>query len=171
MVTVVMLLCIVSAHAEDYACGNSILLTRYIMSVDPSKITDGTCTVISKGNTVSQRALVTATPQRYLKVIGGLATEMTVAEKGNVDAAIATLASARQVFVDEIAQQDICSQVTLADIDTKFTQIAALIQADIDNVTLISAASSKQAMTTIARELGVVVKKIARCVLSRSKVR
>ena len=131
-------------HAEDMVCGNaarpqygnSVGVTRYLPSIDPSHVADGTCTQISKANTPSQRALLQSqTPPgsvKYLKVVGGLAEDMSQPEKDAVDAAITAAAAPRQALVDELASNAACSlsnlQAVITYLDNRHATIANQIQ-------------------------------------------
>lgn len=164
------------AAAEDFACGDSAGLTRYIPSIDPSKVQDGTCTVISKANTPTQRVLIAATPLRYLKVVDGLAVEKTQGEKDAVDAAITAAQAARQALLDEIATQDVCAAATLGElaiiIDTFYDAEVAAMTTDITAVTNI--ATAKAALVTVATQISqqrVVIKKLAWCLHARTRIR
>lgn len=88
---------------EDFPCGDANGLTRYIESVDPSRVTDPTCSPVPEANVPAQKALVASFPQKnhlghfkYLKVVGGLAVEKTQAEKDAADAAHAAALAAEE---------------------------------------------------------------------------
>ena len=170
VVAVIMLLVMCGyAVAEDFACGDVNKLRVYMQSIDPSKVTALDCTVIAKGNVAQQRGVIANNPQRYLIVENGLVAVMSTAQKNAVDAAIA----AKQAVVDqlqaELDGQDICSQVKLEDIDTKFAQVQAVISTDVNAVSNI--ATAKAAMVTIAQELVTVTRKLARCLAASRQLR
>lgn len=155
--------------AEDVVCGDASQMSRYLRSIDPSRVTDPTCTLISKANTGSQRALVESLPLRYLKVIGGLATAKTQAEKDAADAVVADQQAASQVFVDEATNSDFCNTVTFATLENRLDTLAAALQTDIDATTNI--ATAKVAMTNMKAALVVGLKKTLKCLIARRFVR
>jgi len=146
----------------------------YNQSVDPSKVADPNCSVVTAASnqTPSQLALINSTIRsvpapRYLKVVGGFATAMTTAEQDAVDADLAAKAAAQQVFQDEASTQDFCSSATLAAVNTYLNNINASITADIAAITNI--ATAQTAMTTMKTQFGLALQKIARCVIALKK--
>jgi hypothetical protein len=184
-------------RAEDGVCGDTTVMTRYILSTDPSKMpaTAGgkPCVPISKAETPAQRALVQAIPAYHLKVVGGLAVEMTQGEKDVVDAARATTAAAHQLFIDQL-NDTLCNFSTLAQVTSRLatrratlqTQIAArqaAVQAQIDALAAANLSTLKAALTALntelyttaipnaVDELYAVVEKTAQCLLATRRIR
>jgi hypothetical protein len=157
--------------AVDVVCGDATQMSRYIRSTDPSQMSDGTCAIIGKANVASQRALVESQPLdkpiRYLKVVGGLATSKTQAEKDAADAVAASDLAASQVFVDETtsAVNDLCGTALLSDIDTRIDALKGNLKTSIDAVTNI--ASAQSALTSMNNIYAAAFKKIARCIVAR----
>jgi hypothetical protein len=156
--------------AEDFVCGDATLMTRYLPSMDPSRVTDGTCTQISKANTPAQRALVQATPPRYLKVVGGLAVEMTQPEKDAVDAASAAQAAVRQLLLDELTTSATCNADTLATVNTRLATRKATLDAQIDGIAAANLASLKAGLHGVVDDEYLVFQAIARCLTALRKV-
>jgi hypothetical protein len=143
-------------------------------SVDPTKVTDPNCSVVTKasGQTASQLALINSTIRgapapKYLKVVSGLAVAMTTGEQDAVDADLAAKASAQQLFQDEATTQDFCSSATLAAVNTYLNNINASITTDIAAITNI--ATAQTAMTTMKTQFGLVIQKMARCLIALKK--
>jgi hypothetical protein len=159
--------------AEDGVCGDATVMTRYIASTDPSKMpaTVGgkPCVLISKANTPAQRALVQATAPHYLKVVGGLAVEMTQGEKDVVDAAEAAAQAVTQAHMDESANNTLCNTATESDITTRVNTIHDNIATDIAAVTNI--ATAKTALTSMNDIYAAVFKQLGRCLVARRFVR
>jgi hypothetical protein len=185
-------------RAEDGVCGDTTVMTRYILSTDPSKMpaTVGgkACVAISKADTPAQRALVQAIPAHHLKVVGGLAVEMTQGEKDAVDAARAATAAAHQVFIDQLTNDTLCNFSTLAQVTSRLatrratlqTQIAArqaAVQAQIDALAAANLTTLKAALTALntelyetaipnaVDELYAVVEKTTQCLLAARRTR
>ncbi len=153
----------------------------YNPSIDPSKVTDPSCSVVTKasGQTEAQLALIHSTIRgvpapRYLKVVGGLAVAMTTGEQDAVDTFLAAQAGAQQVYLDEVANQDFCNVADLTTVDAKVDQFYAASQATM--TTALQAATNlatlKDAVTVVAQELvgqKVAMKKLLRCLISVRK--
>jgi hypothetical protein len=157
------------AAADDFVCGDATHLTRYLPSVDPTTVTDGTCTAVAEANLPAQRTLLQTIPRRYLKVVNGAAVEMTQGEKDAVDALLATQQAALQAFRDEIATDDLCGAAAMADINTRLTTIRANLQTAIDAITNI--ATAKTALGQMADTLMQIDQRIARCLLATRRAR
>jgi len=171
LVALFLVLIATPAFAEDFVCVLTAggTLTRYVASVDPTKIAPSpteTCTQVSKANTPAQRTLLNTVPRKYLKASGGLLVEMDAAEKGTVDAAAAAKAATRTALETEAATQDLCSSATLADINTKFTTLRAALQTDIDAITTIT--NAKTELSDMMDRLILAQQKIVRCLLART---
>lgn len=150
-------------------------------SVDPSKVTDVNCSVVTaaSGQTASQLTLINSTIRgapapKYLKVVSGLAAQMTTGEMDAVDADLAAKAAAAQVYIDEVHNQDFCNVADLTAVDAKveafYDASAATMTAAINNVT--NVATAKTAIQTVAQELigqKVAMKKLLRCLISVRK--
>jgi hypothetical protein len=152
--------------ANDFVCGDSSKLVRYIYSVDPSTISDGTCTSVAEASIVSQRALLVVTPFRYLKVVGGLAVEMTQVEKNAVDAAIAAANAPIQALLDELANSGICNITTLAAADAALDARKATLDAQIDGIAAVNLATLKGGLHGAIDEEYFLAKKILRCFIA-----
>jgi hypothetical protein len=159
--------------AEDGVCGDATSMTRYIPSTDPSKMpaTVGgkPCVVISKANTPAQRALVQATAPHYLKVVGGLAVEMTQGEKDVVDAAEAEAKAEAQAHIDETTTNTFCNTATESDVTTRVNTVHDNIATDIAAVTNI--ATAKAALTSMNDTYATALKQLGRCQVARRFVR
>jgi hypothetical protein len=153
----------------------------YNPSIDPSKVTDPACSVVTKasGQTDAQLALIHSTIRgapapKYLKVVGGLAVAMTTGEQDAVDADLAAKAAAQQAYVDEVSNQDFCNVADLTAVDAKVDAFYAASQATM--TTALQAATNlatlKDAVTVVAQELvgqKVAMKKLLRCLISVRK--
>jgi hypothetical protein len=161
------------AMAEDGVCGDATSMTRYIISTDPSKMpaTVGgkPCVLISKANTPAQRALVQATAPHYLKVVGGLAVEMTQGEKDVVDTAEAAARAEAQAHIDETTTNTFCNTATESDVTTRVNTVHDNIATDIAAVTNI--ATAKTALTSMNDTYATALKQLGRCLVARRFVR
>jgi hypothetical protein len=159
--------------AEDGVCGDATVMTRYLVSMDPSKMPPAVggkpCVVISKANTPAQRALVQATAPHYLKVVGGLAVEMTQGEKDVVNAAEAAAQAVVQAHVDETTANTLCNTATESDITNRVNTIHDNIGTDIAAVTNI--ATAKTALTSLNDAYAAAFKQLGRCLVARRFVR
>jgi hypothetical protein len=173
------------AFAELAVCFHSVRLLgsqfSHNPSVDPSKVTDPNCSVVTaaSGQTASQLTLINSTIRgvaapRYLKVVSGLAAQMTTPEMDAVDADIAARLAAQQVYTDEVNNQDFCNVADLAAVDAKVDQFYNASQTTM--TTALTAATNlatlKDAVTVVAQELvgqKVAMKKLLRCLISVRK--
>jgi len=80
------------------------------------------------------------------------------------DSAAAAAATLKVDAGTEIAGNNLCTQASLAAIDTVIDNAAAAIQTDIDATTNI--ATAKTAMTTMKATMAAAFKKVARCLLA-----
>jgi hypothetical protein len=163
---VVLLLFPFSVGADDFVCGDTTRLTRYLPSVDPSTVTDGTCSVIPEADTPAQRVLLQTISRRYLKVVEGLAVEMSQGEKDAVDAALAAAAAAVQAYLDELATSDVCSVANFAAVETALDTRHNALAAQINAVGTLNLTTFKAALHGINDELTTVQKKVARCLFA-----
>lgn len=176
----VLLLCLVTvAHAEDFVCGDGVRpqcanttgATRYIRSVDPSQVTDPTCAVIPEAETAVQRQLIEtvaashAHGRCHLKVVAGLAVEMSQGEKDTVNVAIQAIADERQAYEDAVTNNDLCS-ATLAELDTAKTALLNNLQGDIDGISNI--ATAKTELADMMVRLVNALEKLMRCIRGRA---
>jgi hypothetical protein len=201
----VVLTCVAVVEAEDFVCGNGVRpqcaqttgATRYIRSMDPSKVTDPTCVLLDEntmpGITASQRALVeTVTASHahgrcHLKVDGSILVEMTQPEKDVVNTAIAIAAMPGEDMQEEVANEDLCKSATLDIITQKMTNqrtnlqatfdtARASIQTDIDAVTQATIKTNLAAMfdklyqslSDEADRTYTLIEKLARCDRARA---
>ena len=169
------------AAAEDFVCGNaarpqcaaSVGATRYIRSLDPSFVTDPTCFMIPEASVVAQRALVESmgTPEKqpngrcHLKVVAGLAVEMTQPEKDVVNAAIQAVLDDQQAYEDAVANNDLCS-ATLDQLATAKASLDSNLTGDIAGITNI--ATAKTELQDMMTRLTNALEKLMRCIRGRA---
>lgn len=171
------------AHAEDFVCGNDVRpqcadttgATRYLRSVDPSTVSDPSCTMLddntTPGITADQRALVTsvaaghANGRCHLKVVDGLLVEMDAGEKDTVNAAIQAVLDEQQDYEEAVSNNDLCN-ATLAELDTAKTQLLTNLQGDIDGISNI--ATAKTELADMMQRLVNALEKLMRCIRGRA---
>jgi hypothetical protein len=183
LILMVLLSLVVVVEAEDFVCGNGVRpqcadttgATRYIRSVDPSKVTDPTCVMLDEnatpGITASQRALVETVSASHvhgrchLKVEAGILVEMTQPEKDVVNAAIQAVLDEKQAYEDAATNNDLC-HATLAELDTAKTALMTNLQGDIDGISNI--ATAKTELTDMMTRLVNALEKLMRCIRGRA---
>jgi len=151
-------------------CGDDQTLECYLPQQDPTQIPPSCgnplkqCFVLAPEVTQAQRDLVRSLPQKYLKVVDGLAVEKTQAEQDQVDAVVAAQQAAIQAYKDETApgsgSNDFCntpSMQALTDrikamhdtINTQITNQQTTLQGQIDGLATANLASLKQGLTAL----------------------
>ena len=171
-----------SVAASDFVCGpgprvpcaGTVGLTQYHRSVDPATMADPTCTEVPPeppSLTQAQRALIHTVAQSHpygrchLKVVGGLAVEMTQGEKDAVNAAIQVVLDDQQAYEDAVANNDLCS-ATLAEIRTRKDQLDAALAEDIAAITNI--ATAKTELADMMNRLTGALLKLMECIRGRA---
>ena len=159
-----------SAAASNYVCGDTTKLGYYAQGIDPSKVpactAPWTVSEVPEADISAQDALYATVPPRHLKVVAGLMVEMTPAEKAVVDTPTAAQA-ARAAFLVEMNTQDICSGVSVADIQAKIATMRSNLQTDIDGITNI--ATAKTELAGMMNKLTTALEKIAICTVGLRK--
>lgn len=189
------------ASAEFFVCGDGARpqcaqtqgLTQVLPSIDPSKVTDPTCSAVPEGQVGAQRTLLQTVAASHphgrchLKVVAGLAVEMLPAEKDTVNNAIALAAQPGQDMQDEVQNEDLCKSATLniitqkmtnqrANLQTTFDTARASIQTHIDAVTQATIKTDLaamfdtlfQALSAEADRTYTLIEKLARCDRARA---
>jgi hypothetical protein len=170
--------------AEDCVCEKAPgAFSRYLVSRNVCSVAEEpgeTCYTVPKGAaTTAQRIInvgnphatppvLPTVPVKYRKVVSGLVVEMDAAEKAVVDAAIAAEEARQAEFRNEIASNEICAQVDTTAIDNYFQNLFNDMQAAIAPL---PAGANKDAHTNTATELGVTLRRIARFMCAKAKVR
>lgn len=186
-----------SAQAELAVCFNTEreLGTQFYHypSVSPSKAAqDPLCSVVTKasGQTAAQQQLINTTPNKYLKVLEGLAVEMSVVEQQTVDNHITAKTAEQQAFQSE-ANKPECKFANLDEVtadmatrrNAKQTQVndnRNQLQSTIDALSAVNLTAIKTILTqmntakyNMDSELLVEEYKLSentmRCVLARSR--
>jgi hypothetical protein len=173
------------ACASNAVCGNAgrpqcaatVGATRYLRSVEPVGFAEPGCVLIPDDATAAQRTLVDtvaashANGRCHLTVVGGLATEMTQAEKDAVNTAMAAVKAEQDAIAAEAGDPQ-CSKATMAQIDNFFQQQwddtepptnTNDFKGDIDALTTNSAAAIRTTFTNVVQRMLGVVKKVAKC--------
>lgn len=179
VLSVLLLALPLAAHAEFFVCGDGVRpacagttgLTQVLPSSDPSTVSDGTCTAVSDANLDAQKALLQTVAASHvngrchLKVVGGLAVEMSGVEKDTVNAAIQAKLDERQAYADAVTGNDLC-HATLDEIRARKAQLDAALQADIDGITNI--ATSKTELADMMQRLTGALLKLMECIRGRA---
>ena len=173
-----------AVSASDAVCGNvarpqcadTVGATNYLRSIEPSALPGGCFLIPAEPPEVTsnQRTLVQSVINSHengrchLKVVNNLATEMTVAEKDAVNAAMQIIKDEQAAIAAE-ANDPQCSKATIAQIDNFFQRQwddPANTNDFLGDITALTGntAANIRAMTTnvVQRMLGV-VKKVAKC--------
>lgn len=155
-------------------CAGTTGLSRYIRGLDLHEVTDPSCAAIpDEPHTVTQeqRALLATVAASHpngrchLKVVDGLAVEMTAGEKDTVNAAIAADEADQQAYVDAVTGNDLCN-ATLAELETRKQQLQTALQGDIDGISNI--ATAKTELADMMQRLTNALEKVLKCVRGRA---
>jgi hypothetical protein len=142
--------------------------------LDLHEVTNPACTPIPDEPptlTQEQRDLVAtvaashANGRCHLKVVGGLAVEMTQPEKDVVNAAIQVQLDEQQAYEDAATNNDLCN-ATLAELGTAKTALMTNLQGDIDGISNI--ATAKTELTDMMTRLVNALEKLMRCMQGRA---
>ena len=164
------------ASAEYFICGTETQFRRQVYA-DLTQMTDATCSLVPEADIATQELLRTTVAYRYLKVVGappteGRLTEKTQGEKDAVDAALVAVDALRQSYLNEVANDNFCTLTNLAAITTRMETEFDALQTDVDAITVIDTVNTtKTALTNILAAEKILFRKIARCLVARSKIR
>jgi hypothetical protein len=175
------------AHAEFFVCGdavrsqcaNTVGLTRVITSIDPTHVNDPSCFMVPENQLDTQKFVIQSVINSevggrkvgvcHLKVVNGLAVEMTADEKTTVNNAIQAVIDAQGALEAE-ANDALCINATLQQIDTFFDNLANNpnntddIAGDIAALTTNTAAAIRQMETATNTRIVQVLRKMAKCI-------
>lgn len=115
--------------AEDGYCGDANGVTELVHSVDRTLIIAQGCFALPKGATLSNTALLIDNPLRHLKVVTGVLTRKTQAERDAADAALAAQQAAeatRQATLSAALGNQACNNVSVATIDARIDALENL---------------------------------------------
>jgi hypothetical protein len=176
---VLLVLLPLTAQAEFFVCGDggrpqcagTTGLTRVLPSEDPSRVTDPTCAQVPDNQIDAQKTLLQtvaashANGRCHLKVVSGLAVEMSAGEKTAVNTAIQAKLDEQQDYSDAVTNNDLCS-ATLDELTTAKTALLNNLQGDIDGISNI--ATAKTELADMMGRLVNAMEKLMRCIRGRA---
>ncbi|HEX6827124.1 MAG TPA: hypothetical protein VF077_12475 [Nitrospiraceae bacterium] len=148
------------AWAEFYVCGDATQLTQAFYR-DPSLARPANCSLVPNDQVEAQTILIQSflpplrNPGRldYLKVVAGLATEKTPAEKQAVDDAILAQQQAQQELANERATNVFCNQQNVDAGTNAIAQRKAALYAQIDAISTLTLGTFKAGLKGVVDEL------------------
>jgi hypothetical protein len=155
-------------------CANTDGLNGYLRGLDLHEVTNPACTPIPDEPstlTQTQRDLIATVAASHpngrchLKVVSGLAAEMTQGEKDAVNAAIQAVLDEQQAYEDAATNNDLCN-ATLAELDTAKTTLMNNLLGDIAGITNI--ATNQTELTDMMTRLVNALEKLMKCIRGRA---
>lgn len=162
------------AQAEFYVCGDTTQMTQAFYR-DPSFDRPANCNLVPAPQVDAQVHLIQSffppqmNPSRpdYLKVLAGLATEKTQAEKDAVDAALLAQQQAAQELANERASNIFCNQQDVNAGTNAIAQRKTALYAQIDAISTLNLGTFKAALKGVVDELATVSTYTVNCFTGR----